>query len=77
VPHVFTPAQADENWVFLDALAATGNARLAAREIKRAHSTMHERRLGHAGFAQQWEAAIAAAHARWGRVARETGMRIN
>lgn len=65
MPCVFTWAQADENRAFLEVLAATGNARLAAREIKRAPATMHNRRTAHAGFAQQWEAAIAAAHARF------------
>jgi hypothetical protein len=61
----FTRRQALENARFLAVLAETGNVRLAAREVRRAHSTMFERRSGHAGFAQRWEAALASAHARF------------
>ena len=61
----FTRSQALENARFLEVLGQTGNARLAAREVRRAHSTMFERRSGHAGFAQGWDAAVAAAHARF------------
>ncbi|HWH22508.1 MAG TPA: hypothetical protein VNT25_04345, partial [Allosphingosinicella sp.] len=60
MPIRFTRAQAHENALFLELLAQTGNARLAAREVRRAHSTMHERRQKDAGFAQRWDAALAA-----------------
>ena len=63
-PPPFTLRQARENARFLEILGQTGNARLAAREIRRAHSTMFERRVKNAGFAQRWE-AVAAAHARF------------
>ena len=63
MPRPFTLCQAAENAAFLDALRQTGNARLAARSIGRAPSTMHHRRAANAGFAQAWDAAAAAAHA--------------
>jgi len=63
MPRPFTRAQARENSAFLDVLRQTGNARLAARGIGRRLSTMMHRRWAHAGFAQDWEAAVAAAHA--------------
>lgn len=44
-------AQQAENRRFLDILAKTGNARLAAREIRRNASTMHHRRGANAAFA--------------------------
>ncbi len=61
----FSLAQQAENRAFLDVLAETGNARLAAREIRRKPSTMHHRRGANAAFAQDWDAAVAAAHARF------------
>jgi len=64
MPRPFTPLQAHENRLFLDALARTGNARMAARDAGRAHSTFFERARTHAGFAQDWAAAVAATHAR-------------
>lgn len=64
-PPPFTRRQALENARFLEVLAETGNARLAAREVRRAHSTMFERRAKNAAFAQRWEAAVVAAHARF------------
>jgi hypothetical protein len=60
----FTPLQAHENRLFLDALARSGNARMAAREAGRAHNSFHHRRKTHADFAQQWAAARAAVNAR-------------
>ena len=60
-----TPLQAHENRRFLDALARTGNARMAAREIGRPASSFHYRRKTHAAFAQDWDGAAAAAHARF------------
>lgn len=63
MPRPFTLAQARENERFLAILRQTGNARFAAREIKRRISTLQHRRGAHAGFAQDWEAAVAAAHA--------------
>ena len=61
----FTLAQARENEALLVVLAQTGNVRLSAREIRRAYSTMQHRRSAHAEFAQEWDAALAAAHARF------------
>jgi hypothetical protein len=69
----FTRLQALQNARFLDILSRTGNARLSAREIGIAHSTMQHRRSTHAVFAQNWEAAIACAHARFHLVGREAG----
>jgi hypothetical protein len=63
MPYPFTRRQTFENEAFLDGLRRTGNARLAARTIGRAHSTMHNRRAAHAEFAQAWDAAAASAHA--------------
>ncbi|HEX9964376.1 MAG TPA: hypothetical protein VGB04_05265 [Allosphingosinicella sp.] len=60
-----TPLQAHENRRFLDALARTGNARMAAREVGRAANSFHYRRKTHAAFAQDWDSAVAAAHARF------------
>jgi hypothetical protein len=60
-----TPLQAHENRLFLDALARTGNARMAAREVGRPANSFHYRRKTHAAFAQDWDAAVAAAHARF------------
>ena len=65
MPRPFTCAQRDENLRFLEALGETGNSRLAARVVGRAHSTMHTRKLASAAFAQDWAAAVAAAHARF------------
>lgn len=65
MPRPFTPRQVDENLRFLAVLGETGNARLAARGIRRAGSTMHGRRKASAAFAQEWDAAAAAAHARF------------
>lgn len=64
MPRPLTPLQAHENRLFLDALARTGNARMAAREIGRPANSFHHRRKRHPGFAQDWAAAAAAAHAR-------------
>jgi hypothetical protein len=61
----FALAQALENERFLETLLRTGNARLAARGIGRAFSTLCHRRTAHAEFAQAWEAAVVAAHARF------------
>jgi hypothetical protein len=61
----FTIAQAAQNAAFLEALARSGNARLAARGIGVAISTMQHRRAGHAGLAAEWDAAVVAAHARF------------
>ncbi|MEA1015988.1 hypothetical protein [Sphingosinicella sp. LY1275] len=64
MPRPFTRAQALENARFLEMLAETGNARLAARAVRRAHATMHERRGKCAGFALRWDAALVMADAR-------------
>jgi hypothetical protein len=61
----FTRAQALENARFLERLALSGNARLAAREVGRAHTSFYHRRRRDAAFAQRWDAAVAAAHARF------------
>jgi hypothetical protein len=60
-----TPLQAHENCLFLDALARTGNARMAAREVGRPANSFHYRRKRHAGFAQGRDGAVAVAHARF------------
>jgi hypothetical protein len=59
----FTRAQALQNRRFLEALRRTGNARLAARELNVNRATYTKRRAGCAAFAQDWDAALAAAHA--------------
>jgi len=61
----FTRRQALQNAAFLEALRATGNPRLAARLLGVHRSTYMKRRAKCAAFAQQWDAAIAAAHARF------------
>ncbi|HEX8124723.1 MAG TPA: hypothetical protein VF548_04000 [Allosphingosinicella sp.] len=65
MPRPLTPLQAHENRLFLDALARTGNARMAAREIGRPANSFHYRRKRHPAFAQGWDCAVAAAHARF------------
>jgi hypothetical protein len=65
MPRAFTPSQRRENAAFLVALERSGNARLAAREVGRAHSTLHQRRAGHPDFASRWDIALVAAHARF------------
>lgn len=65
MPRPFTPAQQAENRRFLDMLAETGNARLAARELGVHRATYTKRRARCAAFAQDWDAACAAAHARF------------
>lgn len=64
MPRPFTLAQAAQNRAFLERLALSGNVRLAAREVGVKYSTIQNRRSGHAGFAQEWEAVAAAVHAR-------------
>jgi len=61
----FTRRQALQNQAFVDALAATGNPRLAARLLGVHRSTYMKRRAKCAVFAQRWDAALAAAHARF------------
>ena len=60
-----TRAQRFENARFLEALSHTGNTRLAARELGLNRSTFTKRRAKHPAFAQDWDAALAAAHARF------------
>ena len=59
----FTRAQALQNAAFFRALAATGNARLAARELGFNRSTFTKRRARSAAFAAEWDAALLAAQA--------------
>jgi hypothetical protein len=61
----FTRRQAAENARFLAALAETGNARLAARSLGVHRATYTKRRARSAAFATSWDAALAAAHARF------------
>lgn len=61
----FSRRQALQNARFLEALAETGNARLAARRLGYNRSTFTRRRARDAAFAARWEAALAAAHARF------------
>lgn len=63
-PGKFNRRQALENRRFLAALARTGNTRLAARELGYNRSTFAKRRARSAAFAAEWDAALAAAHAR-------------
>lgn len=60
-----TREQVHENRAFLRLLAEGGNARTAARGIGRAFSTMMHRRGAHPDFARGWDAAVAAADARF------------
>ncbi len=59
----FTRRQALQNQAFLEALRATGNPRLAALMLGVHRSTYTKRRAKSAAFAQDWDAALAAAHA--------------
>ncbi|HEX8214564.1 MAG TPA: hypothetical protein VF582_03730 [Allosphingosinicella sp.] len=61
----FTRRQSLQNARFLDALAQTGNARLAAQSLGVHRATYTKRRAKDASFAARWEAALAAAHARF------------
>lgn len=65
MPRPFTPRQQAQNRRFLDILAETGNARLAARRLGVHRATYTKRRARCAAFAQDWDAACAAAHARF------------
>lgn len=60
---LFTLAQAQENRAFLLALARTGNARLAARELGAHRAKFTKRRAAHPAFAADWDAALALAQA--------------
>src|SRR5688500_8340640 len=64
MPRPLNALQANENRCFLERFALSGNARLAAREVGVKYSTLQTRRGAHADFAQQWEAAAVAVHAR-------------
>lgn len=64
MPRPFNRRQALENEAFLAALARTGNARLAARELGVHRSTFTKRRAKDPAFAAEWDAALAIAHAR-------------
>jgi hypothetical protein len=59
----FTRRQALQNQAFLEALGEAGNPRLAARLLGVHRSTYQKRRAKSAAFAQDWDAALAAAHA--------------
>lgn len=61
----FTRRQALQNHAFIEALCDTGNPRLAARLLGVHRSTYMKRRAKNAAFAQAWDAALAAAHARF------------
>ena len=63
-PRPFTHAQALQNAAFLKALARTGNAREAARELGVHRATFTKRRAKHAAFAAEWDATLALVHAR-------------
>jgi hypothetical protein len=63
-PRPFTRAQALENAAFLAELRRTGNAREAARRLGAHRAKFTRRRARHAGFAAQWDAALAIADAR-------------
>lgn len=59
-----TPAQRDQHRAFLRHLAQSGNAKAAAAAAGANHGTLIRRRKHHPAFAQDWDAALAAAHAR-------------
>jgi hypothetical protein len=63
MPRPLKPRQQRENARFLEALACTGNARLAARSLGVHRSTYTKRRAKHPAFAAAWDAALAAAQA--------------
>jgi hypothetical protein len=63
MPRPFNRRQALQNAAFLEALRQTGNPRLAARLLGVHRSTYTKRRARSAAFAQDWDAALAAAHA--------------
>ena len=63
-PRTFSRRQARENAAFLAALAHTGNARLAARDLGVHRSTFTKRRARSAAFAAEWDGALAVAQAR-------------
>lgn len=59
-------AKREPRWVavFLKQLERTGNVRVAAERAGVDHTTPYQRRKMHAGFAERWEGALAAARAR-------------
>jgi hypothetical protein len=61
-----TRAQLLQNAAFLRHLRRTGNAREAARAVGTGRATFTKRRAAHPGFAAQWDAALACAHASLG-----------
>ena len=63
-PRSLTRNQILENEAFLRELRRTGNARLSARAIGKAFSTMMHRRSMHPPFALKWDVAVAHAGAR-------------
>lgn len=63
MPRPFNRRQALENRAFLAALARTGNARLAARQLGVHRATFTKRRAKDPAFAAEWDAALAFAHA--------------
>jgi hypothetical protein len=67
MPRTSPSIAARQNAAFLAALARTGNARLAARELGFNRSTFTKRRARSAAFAAEWDAALVAAHARFHR----------
>ncbi|MEO5493435.1 MAG: hypothetical protein ABIR08_05350 [Sphingomonas sp.] len=58
-------AQALQNQAFLRELRRTGNIRLSARAVGLKYSTIQHRRRRHPAFAQQWDAALVFAQARF------------
>ncbi len=61
MPRPLKPRQQRENARFLEALARTGNVRIAARSLGVNRSTYTKRRAQHPAFAAAWDAALAAA----------------
>ncbi|HEV2079220.1 MAG TPA: hypothetical protein VGR19_04910 [Allosphingosinicella sp.] len=59
MPRPFTRRQSLQNARFLEALAQTGNARLAAQSLGVHRSTYTKRRSKDAAFAARWESALA------------------
>jgi hypothetical protein len=64
MPRALSRRQSRQNAAFIAALRGTGNARLAALALGVNRSTYTKRRSKHPAFAAEWDAALAAAHAR-------------
>jgi hypothetical protein len=64
VPRPFTLAQHQQNRAFLRLLSQTGNVRRTCDRLGLHRALFTRRRAKHPGFAAEWDAALAIAHAR-------------